>query len=95
MIEREGDLSVGALPGRAGGREGSLIGARKPLCPHFANPSSWTRDSVYLAKVGIRNLSPQLRNIANNQIDCAIPQLSVVSCQFSYFLVLFLSSGWF
>ncbi len=74
MIEREGDLSVGALPGRAGWIEGGLSGARKPLCSHFANPSPWTRDSVYLAKVGIRNLSPQLRNIANHQIDCGIAE---------------------
>jgi hypothetical protein len=52
-------------------------------------------------KVGIRNLSPQLRNIADNQIDCgvaiadlqnltsAILQLSTVSCQFRYILVSF------
>jgi hypothetical protein len=53
--------------------------------------------------VGIRNLSPQLRNIADNQIDCgtaiadlqnltsSIPQLSTVSCQSAtrYFLVSF------
>jgi hypothetical protein len=56
---------------------------------------------VCLTKVGIRNLSPQLRNIADYQIDCgaavadlqnltsAIPQLSAVSCQFRYFLVPF------
>ncbi len=26
----------------------------------------------YWPKVGIRNLSPQLRNIADNQIDCGV-----------------------
>jgi hypothetical protein len=28
-----------------------------------------------LAKVGIRNLSPQLRNFADNQIDCGVADL--------------------
>ncbi len=29
-------------------------------------------DSCHWSKVGIRNLSPQLRNIADNQIDCGV-----------------------
>ncbi len=71
-----------------------------------------------LPKVGIRNLSPHLRNSAilrttisiaelRTKKSCgiaiadlqnftsAIPQLSAVSCQFRYFLSLFLSSRWF